>query len=120
MYIRLHNAARDFPSYLPLLGIKGFLSVSDHVTEAILPLPYCVREQLWRRFDVVAGALNGKWLERDSGMHLDCFKFLDRDFPIAQRILTIANDDIISAALDHPGSRLCAIQSKCKYRALSP
>ena len=71
-------------------------------------------------FDVVAGALNGKWLERDSGMHLDCFKFLDRDFPIAHRILTIANDDIISAALDHPGSRLCAIQSKCKYRALSP
>jgi hypothetical protein len=46
-------------------------------------------------FGVVAGALNGKWLERDSGMHLDCFKFLDRDFPIAERILTIANDDII-------------------------
>lgn len=53
-------------------------------------------------------------------MRLDCFKFLDRDFRIAKRILTIASDDIIAAALDHPGSRLCAIQSKCKYRAHSP
>ena len=36
------------------------------------------------RVDVVAGAMNGRWLERDSRMH--GFKFLDRYFPIAERI----------------------------------
>jgi hypothetical protein len=36
--------------------------------------------------DVVAGAMNGKWLERDSRMQSDAFNFLDRDFPIAERI----------------------------------
>ena len=60
-------------SYLPLIrsdqGFSASQPASDHVTggdlNSPLPLPYCVREQLWRRPDMVAGALDGKWLERD-------------------------------------------------------
>lgn len=57
-------------SYLPLIRSDQGFSASQRprdwrLPHSPLPLPYCVTEQLWRRADMVAGALNGKWLERD-------------------------------------------------------
>ena len=103
MYIRLHHAARDFPTCPS--SVQGFSASqqASHVTCGYCPWRLLLFQIVALQLDVVAGATNGEWLERDPGMHLIASSSSIATFA-SQSASSPLPTTTSSAALDHPGS----------------